>query len=217
MKQLITIVAILISGLAEAKDKRTRIAVLDNGITYDGKIKFRKFLCKDGHSSNRLNMDGQHGTNVVSIITKNLDSKKFCVEIHNILGPNTNGKDELKALAKSLDAKYINMSFNGRYSLKFEKNFIKLFLKKKIHVFVAAGNNNENLDTTPSYPAAYKFKSKYWHVVGSSTKTWIGKKFSNFGRLVTETQPGTQIGWPKMTGTSQSTPNALNKLIRGIK
>ena len=217
MKQLITIAAILISGLAQAKDKRTRINVLDTGITPEAKIKFNKALCSDGHSRNWIEKTGKHGTNVVSLIANKLNTKKFCIEVHNILGLNTNGKNELKALARSLDAKYINMSFNGRHPMKFERNFIKLFLKKKIHVFVAAGNNKENLDITPSYPAAYKFKSKYWHVVGSSTKTWYGKTFSNFGRLVTETQPGTKIGWPKMTGTSQSTPNALNKLIRGIK
>ena len=217
MKKLLTIITILTSVSAIAKDPRIRINVLDNGMTKAGVRKFHKALCKDGHSKNAINEDGKHGTNVVSIIAKKLNTKKYCIEVHNILGEGTTGKDEHRALVKSYDAKYVNMSFNGKGSMSWERNIIKNFLSKKIHVFVAAGNSNENLDTTPSYPAAYKNKSKYWHVVGSSTKTWYGKTFSNFGKAVTETQPGTQIGWPKMTGTSQSTPNALNKLVRGIK
>ena len=217
MKKLIAIITILSSTLAIAKDQRARINVLDNGITKAGVKKFHKALCKDGHSKNSLNEDGQHGTNIVSIIANKLNTKKFCIEIHNVLGAGTTMKDEFRALFASFDAKFINMSFAGDQPSKTEKQMIKVLLKKNIHIFVAAGNQNKNLDKSPTYPASYGFKTKKYHVVGSSTKTWYGKKFSNFGKVVTETQPGTKIGWPLMTGTSQSTPNALNKFVRGIK
>ena len=202
----------IISFSAEAKDKRTRINVLDTGITPIAKIMYSKALCSDGHSRNWIDPTGRHGSNVVGLIAEKLNTKKFCIEVHNILGTGAKGKSEIKALAKSMDAKYINMSFNGKGELIAERSFIKVFLKRKIHVFVAAGNSKENLDIIKSYPAAYNFKSKYWHVVGSSTGN-----FSNFGRNVTELQDGTKKGIPLMTGTSQSTPIALNKLVRGIK
>lgn len=217
MKQIFLVASILISGMAQAKDKRVRINVLDNGITKTGVKKFHKALCKDGHSKNALHKDAKHGTNVVSIIANKLDTKKYCIEVHRIMGEGTSLKDEHRALVQSWDAKYVNMSFNGPGIYKFERRMIKNLTSKGIHIFVAAGNANENLDKKPSYPAAYKIKNKFWHVIGSSTKTWYGKKFSNFGSMVTETQPGTKLGWPKMTGTSQATPNALNKHIRGIK
>ena len=217
MKKLLAIITILTSVNVMAKDLRTRINVLDNGITKAGTKKFFKALCTDGHSKNALHKDAKHGTNVVSIIANKLDTKKYCIEIHRIMGPNTSMKNEYKALWASFDAGFINMSFTGDYPVKTEKNLMRILLKKNIHIFVAAGNSNRDLDLEPSFPGSYGFKTKKFHVVGSSTKTWIGKKFSNFGSVITETQPGTQIGWPIMTGTSQSTPNALNKFIRGIK
>ena len=217
MKQILAIITLLASTTSYAKDQRQRINVLDNGITKAGVKKFAKALCKDGHSKNALNEEGKHGTNVISIIANKLNTKKFCIEIHNVLGKGTTMKDEFRALFASFDAKFINMSFAGDQPSKTEKQMIKVLLKKNIHIFVAAGNQNKNLDKSPTYPASYGFKTKKYHVVGSSTKTWYGKKFSNFGSVVTEKQPGTKIGWPLMTGTSQSTPNALNKFIRGIK
>ena len=217
MKKLLILATMMTSPLVLAKDPRIRINVLDTGITVEGAKKFHKALCKDGHSKNAIHQQARHGTNIVSIIAKKLNTKKYCIEIHRIMGEDTTLNDEKKALVQSYDAKYVNMSFNGPGVYRFEKIMIRNLLKKKVHIFVAAGNANENLDTDPSYPAAYNMKSKYWHVVGSSTPTWYGRKFSNYGSKVTETQPGTKIGWPSMTGTSQATPNALNKFIRGIK
>ena len=217
MKKLLAIITILTSVSVIAGETRKRINVLDDGITPIGKIQFGSALCKDGHSKNFTNVEGRHGTNVVSIIANKLNTKKFCIEIHNILGPGTNIGSELIALIDSEDAVAINLSFTGNNAIKQERKLLKGLVKKNIHIFVAAGNDFRNLDEEPSYPASYSFESKFYHVVGSSTKTRNGKDFSNFGGVVTETQPGTHIGFPKMTGTSQSTPNALNKFFRGIK
>lgn len=70
------------------------------------------------------------------------------------------------------------------------------------------------------YPACYKFPVEYYRVVGSNTgyQNILGgiTKYSNYGKKVTHWEDGTNVGTPKLRGTSQATAINLGKWVREI-
>lgn len=70
------------------------------------------------------------------------------------------------------------------------------------------------------YPACYKFPLEYYRVVGSNTgyENPFGgiTEYSNYGKKVTHWEDGTEVGTPKLRGTSQATAIHTGKWVREI-
>lgn len=162
-----------------------------------------------------------HGTNIFSLVTKNLDHKKYCVIVYKFYSKTATGNQNLYRTLQALIAAkhekvaYLNMSLYGYEADKDEERLIRDILRQGTQVFVAAGNKREKLDIgtkmCDTYPACYafpKYRGKSFHVVGNSTHS-----STNYGSAITIYKDGTNKGIPRLTGTSQSTPIALNNHI----
>lgn len=203
------------------EETRVKIAVIDTGVNVNEKLK--PFLCKGGHISlvddyplrdANINM---HGTNVVGLISENLDPKRECILMIKFYKDGL-ATDFFKKVRTAVDyavfreAKFINMSLGGDGASDLEKLAILSALEKGIRVSVAAGNDRRNLDwNCYYYPACYRFNRTTFHVVGSTTG-----KYSNFGKKITHWEDGTNVGTPKMRGTSQATATHTGKWVREV-
>jgi len=217
----------IILGIGQANayynDSRVKIAVIDSGLNVSPELK--PYLCASGHTSL---VDGnpmkdstttQHGTNVVGLITKGLDSSKYCVIIIKFYSPTYQGSNKQDKIADSVahaliyKARYINISATGKGYLGYEARALKVALASGATIAVAAGNEHLDLNKKcNTYPACYAalLNSKRFHVVGS-----YSGEFSNQGFIVTHKENGVFVGIPPLTGTSQSTAVHLNKVLRG--
>lgn len=131
------------------EETRTKIAVIDTGITATPKLK--PFLCKHGHISLVDDFplkDGNsfaHGTNVAGLIAENLDVKRECLLIIKFYkdGFHTDFFKKVKTAveyATFREVKFINMSLGGDGASDLEKLAISNAVEKGIRVAVAAGN-----------------------------------------------------------------------------
>jgi len=125
----------------------------------------------------------------------------------------------LQALYQVLqsDARVLNLSIGGGGSSKTEANLFNRLHKRG--VFVAAAMGNEYQDGNPtSYPAAYKGV----YAIGATDETGRRAPFSNTGRHIFISAPGTNIlstlplksspardetGYAAWSGTSMATPH----------
>lgn len=207
-------------SLSAFAESRQRIALIDSGLQYQQK--YQKYLCKDGHKSfvpgEEWHDDAVgHGTNIVSLVSKDLDYSKYCITILKFYRENLPGLTELEyeiealKYALTLKVSYVNLSVSGPETNVTEQILFNVLTFQGTKIFVAAGNKNKNLDTHPFYPAAYDIRQN-WFVVGNSNA-----ESSNYGRKVNLWEDGNGVGEPRLSGTSQATAIALNKYIRGIK
>lgn len=207
--------------ISSREETRIKIAVIDTGVSVDKRIK--PFLCKGGHMSliddNPLTDShySRHGTNVAGLIADSLDSTKECLLIIKFFGDNLK-EDFFKKVRLSIqyatvqNVKFINMSLGGDGASDLEKLAILEALEKGIRIAVAAGNDRRNLDfKCYYYPACYRFNPSIFHVVGSYTGN-----YSNIGKKITHLENGTNVGTPRMTGTSQATAIHTGKWVREV-
>lgn len=196
-------------------ETRTKIVVVDSGLRISKEI--TPYLCKQQLNGYKVTKGGRHGTNISYIIIKDLDKTKYCLTM--IAALSDFGMTEFdsynKEFKKVLDiqnVKYVNLSLNGPGSDETERDIIKKLINKKIHVTVSAGNNSSFLDyNCNTFPACYRFKNEYFHIVGNKTR-----KDSNYGKVVTEWENGNNIngGGIVLSGTSQAAAVFTNKLIK---
>lgn len=202
-------------------EKRKKIAVIDTGLQVTKEIK--PYLCEDGHASfTRTPWDVDelmHGTNVVSLLTKDLDPKKFCIIIYKFYNKSDSGEQQVKAVAGALRqavadrVHYVNMSLYGAEEDPTEYFYLRKLVHRGVYIFVAAGNKKERIcDVKKTYPACYALPRKYVRVIGNKCSGIQTK--SNYGPRIDQWEYGCQVGTPKRTGTSQATPIALNKFLR---
>ena len=196
---------IAISFNCNAKE---RIAIIDTGLKKG--FYNPKYLCKKGHYGNYKESESTHGTNVYNLLTHDLDSSRFCI-VYIKIEINTLGgfymENYVKALDKLTNVDYVNLSFSGEPFLKKEYFKLKALLDKGVFIFVAAGNDGVDMDKNPRYPAAYPFNHENFIVIGNTVK-------SNRGSMVDFVVNGVNKGIHfKLTGTSQSTPIALNYFL----
>ena len=99
-------------------------------------------------------------------------------------------------------AKVINMSFGKPYSQdkKAVDDAVKYALKKDVLLVQAAGNSNEDIDTTANFPNRIYTNGKQagaWIVVGASGEkndSTLKAPFSNYGKTAVDVfAPGVQI------------------------
>lgn len=212
------------SQIAPKPHALIKIAIIDTG--YDAGQAFAKIkLCKTGHFDFATNTPvlastNPHGTMVASLIAQGLDGVNYCAVIYQVNGPEGVTFENLigafaKAEQESLQA--INLSIQGyKYSF-FEKAAITRVALRGTHVFVAAGNDNLNLDEAcNSYPGCYSIRGL--HMVGAMNPDYSSRaSYSNYGSRVELWYPGfyqTVMEYGK--GTSFAAPRALADYVYSL-
>lgn len=211
-------IIMLLSLDSEAKETRTPVVVIDSGVSYS-QLK-KPYMCENGVLSttgdNGIDEHG-HGTNIVSIISSKIN-KKYCIVSIKVykkketpMGAYISGL----RLAVNLRPAFINISMDGDAGDFFETLYIQRALMYGAKVIVAAGNNSVNLDLNcRAFPTCVKKEifstySKNMFTVGA-TDTGT----SNYGMIVTHRLPGKDLGFPKMSGTSQAAANLTSRLVQ---
>lgn len=192
---------------------KIEIAVIDTGVG----IHQKKYLCKNGSISwerTAYDLNG-HGSNVIELITKKMDTNKYCIVSYKFWDASYKSEDTINFVNKALEnaikrkVAVINMSLYGAFYSTPEKKLIEKALDMGIAIVVAAGNDGYNLDVACiSFPACYKFSHKNFYVIGAKEE-----KFSNYGAVVDSYENGTKQGELKLSGTSQAAANFTAKLI----
>jgi hypothetical protein len=228
IRKVLIIASCIFSLLAFAPpllEKRTKIAIIDTGLmtNFDN---LSNYLCAYGHYNfvndnyDIYDIHG-HGTNIAWLITRHVDSKRYCLLIYKYYDSSGIGYNNLQNEIKSFraairnGAKYINLSGGGTEPAVAEENEIRDALAHGIRVVVAAGNNGQTICTLGKYyPACYKTNSPNFYAIGNCLhgKFWSS---SNHGPDVHYCENGIHQGPEKirMSGTSQSTAIFMNHLI----
>jgi len=133
-------------------------------------------------------------------------------------------KDVALAIRYAVDngAQVINMSFGKAYSVHQKEVYeaMKYAESKGVLLIHAAGNDAENIDNTPNFPAVkFSFQTEDFKnviTVGASTRVKKGQlaaSFSNYGKGVDVFAPGFEIyntipgnKYKKLQGTSMAAP-----------
>jgi hypothetical protein len=195
-------------------EDRIKIGIIDTGISKQQSIS--KILCKGGRKS-MARMNGidynSHGTNIFSLVSSGLDSKKVCIVSYQISLLDKNGADSYIAALNAAHhdgVKFLNISMRGFQPDPQERFLLAVLLYNKTTIIVAAGNENRDLDKTCDvYPPCYNLDNKRFHVVGSNNGN-----FTNYGSIVTDWEDGVNLGIPVKSGTSQATAVKTNKIIK---
>jgi hypothetical protein len=194
-----------------------KIAIIDTGYSIrDAAVPIK--LCKEGHynfltSTANVGPSKQpHGSQVASIIAEALQGVNYCALIYNVdTIDGINFDSIVGAFRRAADAgaQVVNMSIQGyRYSFS-ERDAIMAVTARGVEVFVAAGNDNMNMDEAcNSYPGCYNIP--HLHMVGSILPDFSARSsFSNYGGKVELWYPGYYgDGIHSGRGTSFASPRA---------
>lgn len=204
--------------LTSFAESRIKIGILDTGLPQI--IELSPLLCKDNY---HVTPDTNgHATKIgLVFLQEKLDNKKYCLYFRGgTFNPKTGFDMEHlyreMELMISMNVKYLNVSLSGKWSYEKENKLLELFLRKNVKVFVAAGNDAQNLtDSCMIYPACY-YLNNYtnWTVVGSTDNSGKRLKNSNYGAVVTQYENGIICyGQNCTSGTSFASPRALIKSL----
>lgn len=214
--RLIAFISILLSACASPDDSRTKILIIDSGI-YKNSFK-RSIFCQGSHKYQNDIYKPEHGTNIVSLASKNVDFTKFCIYYVAIdFKTATNYEDTLKKFKDLTNVKVINLSIAGDNFIQEESDFIKNSLNKGTIINVAAGNDGKtyNKSNCKVYPAClvYTLQNNKFRVVHNKSAESSNKLLG----IPYYGHKGTLVGRPKLTGTSQATAIQTNKDILNEK
>lgn len=227
MKVVLTLIQILFVSMwiqNSYADSQIMVAVVDTGLDLHD-VRFKGNICKTGH----LDLTGEglydtigHGTHVAGLIKEYADKANYCMIIYKYIGSRPGAESssvfwELRAFKAAIDAgaRIINFSSGGYTYSPQEKAFIKSH--PDVLFVTAAGNEGNNLDETPYYPAAYHLPN----IIPVGNLDFNGKPYrmSNYapwlvweeGVIVSSYAIG--FGTTLMTGTSMSTAIRTGKII----
>lgn len=223
MKYLILGLLLCTSAFA---DNRTKVVVIDSGVSFKQSIE--DYMCKNESKSfvnDSIYDQHGHGTNIISIISKQINPKTHCIISYKVWYPNISGisavNGSIKALkltSQDLNVRFVNISMEGPQPNNMERFYIKRLLLRGVELTVAAGNGDDNnkaidLDKNCSaFPACYKKDLKYsnFHVVTASLSS------SNYGSIVTDKFFGYRVGTPAMSGTSQASAQKMEEILKSV-
>lgn len=204
---------------ASAAERRA-IAIIDTGIGFVPELLQYECVAK---SQDFTGTDLQdrigHGTAITRLVTDGLDPNKFCFFMIKWLdhdGQPDAAQNVVRSINYAIDAgaNIINMSLGGTAWSPTEEEAVERALASHIHVVVAAGNSGFDLSRTcPYYPACYRFRSPYFHVVASYDGD-VRERWSNFGPQVTDRACGV---FGDVRGTSISTAKITNRIAKRLQ
>jgi hypothetical protein len=228
---MILLLSLLIS-LAYAEPP-VRIAIVDTGfIKQLGKPSVK--LCKTGHYDFVLNKAGiheaagPHGTYIANIIGSELQGYNYCIVVYRVWNDDPSEALFLRVakalrLAGDENVSAINYSLQGLAHSYTERNGFVRALGRGIKIFVAAGNEHQDLDRACiSYPACYQNMPKGMAIVGAVTDSdpQAPTSYSNYGRKVDVWKPGSyvdQLSGIFAQGTSFAAPRAVSDYVRSLQ
>jgi subtilisin family serine protease len=170
--------------------------------------------------------DNGHGTHVSGIVAGRANdsvgvsgicwsAKVLPVKFMNAKGKGSTS-DAIAAIQYAVKQgfKIVNCSFGSSSKSSALKDVIDYAQDHKVLMVVAAGNNGENIDKKPEYPAAYGNSNIL--TVAATTNTDQLASFSNFGsKAVDVAAPGDTVlstylggGYKNLSGTSMASPYA---------
>ncbi|MEZ5305888.1 MAG: S8 family serine peptidase [Pyrinomonadaceae bacterium] len=178
-----------------------------------------------GHGTHVAGTVGAVGNNALGVVGVNWNVKIIPVKIYDSIGFNTtstmliNAYNYVRILReRGVNIRVTNNSYGGCDEAcdydQATKDAIDALGKANILNVFSAGNDNTNIDSSPSYPASYNSPSII--SIASSTSSDARSSFSNFGiQSVDLAAPGSSIlstvfngtGYGTKSGTSMSSPH----------
>ncbi|HYI37353.1 MAG TPA: S8 family peptidase [Thermoleophilaceae bacterium] len=169
----------------------------------------------NGHGSHVAGIIGGRGNNGTGVSGICWSTKLMAVKFMNSKGKGStsNAIDGIQYAAKK-GAKVINCSFGSSSKSSALHDAVDYAQSKGSLLVVAAGNDGDNIDKTPEYPASYTDSNIL--TVAATTSTDTLASFSNYGSTAVDVAaPGNQIlstylggGYKLLSGTSMASPYA---------
>jgi subtilisin family serine protease len=182
-------------------------------------------LDEHGHGTHTAGTLGAVGNNSIGVVGVNWNVKIMAIKIYDSDGFGTTSAMLINAYNyvrmmknRGVNIRVTNNSYGGCDEAcgydQATKDAIDALGNAGVLQIFAAGNDGMNIDTTPSYPAAY---NSPWIVsVANSTQSDARNASSNFGAVnVDLAAPGTSVlstfnngsGYATLSGTSMATPH----------
>jgi subtilisin family serine protease len=212
-------------ALNVVKKAKYKIVIIDTG--YDPLLAaFPIRLCEKGHydfysESSVLARTVNHGSMVASIIAATLEGVDYCAVIYQIVDKRGVISETTMARAFALAAKEhptaVNVSITGPSASQLEEKLLLRLSDSGAKIFVAAGNEKNNLNLAcGNYPACYHVPNLV--VVGAVTDDMQQPaSYSNYGTKVKLWFPGSYSdSIQHADGTSFATPRALADFILSL-
>ncbi|HYI35910.1 MAG TPA: S8 family peptidase [Thermoleophilaceae bacterium] len=169
----------------------------------------------NGHGSHVAGIVGGRGDNALGVSGICWSTKLIAVKFMNSKGKGSTSDaiDGIQYAAKK-GAKIINCSFGSSSKSSSLHDAVDYAQSKGSLLVVAAGNDGDNIDKKPEYPAAYTDSNIL--TVAATTSTDTLASFSNYGATAVDVgAPGNQIlstykggGYKLLSGTSMASPYA---------
>lgn len=157
-------------------------------------------------------------------LQKRPEHKQYCQVICKYYDKNASGMDNLQTMMSCLKqaiayrVDFINIAGGGAAFAQPEYNLIKQALNQGITIVAAAGNERNDIDRLPYYPASYDPRIV---VVGNKEENGKHAVSANWGSKVDVWEVGESVlsalpngSYGMMTGSSQSCAIRTGKLIR---
>jgi subtilisin family serine protease len=221
---LVCLFFILLFSFKAFPEQRVKIAIIDTGLDIQDP-RFKNLICGYRDFTNTGIQDNLgHGTHVAGLIKQYAKNKNYCFIVLKYFNNYTESSNVINnALSKTYESLYefnpdvVNYSGGGPF---LEAESITVKDLSHTQFFVAAGNENQNIDKEPYYPAALKYPNIT--PVGALAG-FLKAPYSNWGNRVVWEQgdnilstvpyPIDSSGYLYMSGTSQATAIRTGKYI----
>jgi hypothetical protein len=228
-KNILMFLAVYFFSFSLLKAETIKVMVIDGAVESTHPLLSRiKTVQSFQKSPLKASMTNDHGTHVTGLVIygamkKDADrSDEICDSIEvitcQVFTVGTTNSDFLKNELFCLDyalknnVKYINMSFGGGKYLPKEYDYLEKLHKAGVKIIAAAGNDKQDIDLTPYYPAYYHKVFSNITAVGNTQQDGAWSRTSNYGKGVIKingenilsTLPYASGGYGERTGTSMA-------------
>lgn len=210
--------------------RQIRIAIADTGL--DKKLLDKNVkICPNGHYDFVLNKPGihpnpaasPHGTYIANIIGSDLGDADYCIVVYNVWDDNGNVQDLIRMSvaayrhATTNNISVMNYSLQGFAHSYIERNALIKATGAGLKIFVASGNDNNNLDEVcNSYPACYDIPGVVIVGAHSDSDPQARASYSNYGRKIDVWKSGSYNDIRRgvyTRGTSFAAPRAASDYV----